>query len=130
MPALVCAHLAQTRSLVSFEDNFTDFVSGQGDGSDLDKFTPNPSNRETNKPGDQKKQILFIDPAVPNCESLISATLQGVETVTISVIDANETPTDISLDGAGVAENCATGTVIGNLSVADSDAGDRLDAAG
>jgi hypothetical protein len=52
------------------------------------------------------------------------------KTLTISVIDANETPTDISLDGAGVAENCATGTVIGNLSVADSDAGDRLDAAG
>jgi hypothetical protein len=41
MPALVGAHLAQTGSLVSFEDSFTEDASGQGGGSDLDKFTPN-----------------------------------------------------------------------------------------
>ena len=83
MPALVGAPLAQTGSLVSFADNLTDFVSGEGGGSDLDKFTPNPSTRETKNPGHEKKQLLFIDPAVPNCESLISGTLQGVETVVL-----------------------------------------------
>ncbi len=83
MPALVGAHLAQTRSLVSFEDSFTEDASGQGGGSDLDKFTPNPSTRETKSDGHQKKQILFIDPAVPNYDSLISGTLQGVEAVVL-----------------------------------------------
>jgi hypothetical protein len=46
------------------------------------------------------------------------------KTLTISVIDANEAPTDISLDVTGIAENSPTGTVIGNLSAADPDAGD------
>ncbi|MBW4491941.1 MAG: putative Ig domain-containing protein, partial [Oscillatoria princeps RMCB-10] len=83
MPALLGSHLAQTGSLVSFEDSFTEDARRQGGGDDQDKFTPNPSTRGTGKPGHQKKQILFIDAAVPSCESLISGTLQGVETVVL-----------------------------------------------
>ena len=42
----------------------------------------------------------------------------------IGVTNANETPTDIALTNASVAENSVNGTVIGALSDADPDAGD------
>ncbi|MDQ3914910.1 MAG: cadherin domain-containing protein [Actinomycetota bacterium] len=44
--------------------------------------------------------------------------------VTIDLTNVNETPTDIGLSGASVAENEATGTAVGNLSTTDPDAGD------
>jgi len=47
------------------------------------------------------------------------------ETFTISVIDKNEPPTDISFAGTAVPENAADGTVVGTLSGADPD-GDSL----
>ncbi len=49
--------------------------------------------------------------------------LSHTETFTVTVGDANEVATDISLDNTSVAENAA-GAVIGNLSTTDTDAGD------
>jgi hypothetical protein len=49
--------------------------------------------------------------------------LSRTETFTIAVGDVNEVATDIALDNASVAENAA-GTVVGNLSTTDPDAGD------
>jgi VCBS repeat-containing protein len=46
------------------------------------------------------------------------------DTVTVNLTNVNETPTDIGLSGASVAENEATGTSVGNLSTTDPDAGD------
>src|SRR5262249_31578221 len=43
---------------------------------------------------------------------------------TIGVTDVNEAPTAISLTGTTVAENSASGTVVGTLSALDPDAGD------
>jgi len=45
---------------------------------------------------------------------------------TISVVNANETPTDISLSGNTITENLPIGTAIGSLSSADPDAGDSF----
>ncbi|MCT0216791.1 cadherin repeat domain-containing protein [Synechococcus sp. CS-1330] len=45
------------------------------------------------------------------------------KTVTASVIDINETPTDLIFTSSGVQENSATATVIGTLSATDPDAG-------
>ena len=42
----------------------------------------------------------------------------------IGVTNANETPTDIALSNASVAENTANGTVVGALSDTDPDAGE------
>ncbi len=49
--------------------------------------------------------------------------LSVAQSFTLSVSNANEAPTDISLSNASVAENAA-GAVIGTLSVTDPDAGD------
>ena len=46
----------------------------------------------------------------------------AVETVTVTVTNVNEAPTDLGLSAATVAENAA-GAVIGNVSVTDPDAG-------
>jgi|GEM_PF-1973138 len=43
---------------------------------------------------------------------------------TISVNDINEAPTDITVDATNVDENVPVGTLIGNISTADPDAGD------
>jgi uncharacterized repeat protein (TIGR03803 family) len=45
---------------------------------------------------------------------------------TIVVTDVNEAPTDIALSNASVAEDSPAGTVIGNLSTVDPDAGDTF----
>jgi Ca2+-binding RTX toxin-like protein len=52
----------------------------------------------------------------------------GFDTQAISVVvtNVNEAPTDISLTGALVSENAANGTVVGNLSASDPDAGDSF----
>jgi VCBS repeat-containing protein len=44
----------------------------------------------------------------------------------IEVVDANETPGTIGLDGSEVAENAAAGTVVGTAGAADPDDGDTL----
>ncbi len=44
------------------------------------------------------------------------------ETLTISVTNVNETPTDIALAGQTVQENAAAGTLVGTLSATDPDA--------
>jgi hypothetical protein len=49
--------------------------------------------------------------------------LQYSEAFTITVIDINEAPTQLTLDNSSVDENAA-GAVIGNLGVSDPDAGD------
>ncbi|MEQ8748071.1 carbohydrate-binding domain-containing protein, partial [Pyruvatibacter sp.] len=57
----------------------------------------------------------------------VSVTDQGglshTENLTLSVLDVNEGPTDIVLDGTPVVENDA-GAVVGTISVVDPDAGD------
>ena len=44
----------------------------------------------------------------------------------ISVVDANETPTNIALSGNTITENLPIGTALGNLTSADPDAGDAF----
>ena len=48
------------------------------------------------------------------------------ETFSINLTNVNETPTDISLSNAGVAENQPLGTTIGTLSTTDPDAGNTF----
>ncbi|MCZ7660304.1 MAG: cadherin domain-containing protein [Xanthobacteraceae bacterium] len=57
------------------------------------------------------------------------------ETFAVAVTDQNEAPADLLLTNASIAENSATGTVVGTLSAVDPDAGDSasftlLDSAG
>lgn len=60
----------------------------------------------------------------------IRATDQGglwfEKAFTIAVTNANETPTDVSLSNASVAENQTAGTVMGTFNTADPDAGDTF----
>lgn len=46
------------------------------------------------------------------------------ETITIDISDANDVPTDLTLDNASIVENLPAGTVIGTLNVIDPDAND------
>ena len=50
----------------------------------------------------------------------------STQTVTITVTNVNEAPTDIALSASSVAENAATGTTVGTLSATDVDAGDTF----
>src|SRR5262249_7364251 len=45
------------------------------------------------------------------------------KTLTISVTNVNEAPTDATLSGGAVAENAANGTVVGTVTGVDPDAG-------
>jgi LPXTG-site transpeptidase (sortase) family protein len=49
-----------------------------------------------------------------------------IQAFTIAINDVNETPTDLSLSPATVAENEASGTTVGTLSTTDPDAGDHF----
>src|SRR5204863_154599 len=44
----------------------------------------------------------------------------------VSVANANDAPTDISLSSSSVAENQASGTTVGTFSTTDPDAGDTF----
>ena len=44
--------------------------------------------------------------------------------ISIDVTNVNETPIDLVAEGGNVAENVESGTVVANLSVGDTDAGD------
>jgi len=46
------------------------------------------------------------------------------ESFTITVTDVNEAPTDVSIGSSSVAENEASGTVVGTFSTVDEDVGD------
>ena len=50
----------------------------------------------------------------------------STQTVTITVTNVNEAPTDIALSASSVAENAATGTTVGSLASIDVDAGDTF----
>ncbi|QDV23127.1 cadherin repeat domain-containing protein [Aureliella helgolandensis] len=45
---------------------------------------------------------------------------------TITVSDLNETPTALALDNLTIAENAVSGTLVGNLTTTDADAGDTF----
>jgi Ca2+-binding RTX toxin-like protein len=51
--------------------------------------------------------------------------LTHTETVTITIGDENEAPTDLTVAGGAVQENAAAGTVVAQLGAADPDAGDN-----
>jgi hypothetical protein len=53
-----------------------------------------------------------------------SGSLNVEEEFTITIVNNNEAPTDIALSNASVAENSASGTVVGDLTTTDPDAGD------
>ena len=81
--------------------------------------------------GDQLQTAASFDYEVKNSYSIrIRTTDQGglwfEKAFTISVSNVNETPTDVVLSNASVAENQATGTVVGSLSSSDQDAGDTF----
>ena len=48
------------------------------------------------------------------------------EAVSISVSDANDSPTDLALDATTIVENAATGTTVGSISSTDEDANDTF----
>ena len=48
------------------------------------------------------------------------------KTIAIGVSNVNEAPTDVAISSAAVAENAATGTIIGALSASDPDAGESF----
>ncbi|MEI7769108.1 MAG: Ig-like domain-containing protein [Chloroflexales bacterium] len=68
--------------------------------------------------------------ATPTFGLTVTATDNGVPptsgsaTITISLTNVNEAPTDIALSNASVAENQPVGTTVGTLSTSDPDAGD------
>ncbi|NBS66709.1 MAG: hypothetical protein EBT33_20650, partial [Betaproteobacteria bacterium] len=54
------------------------------------------------------------------------ASLSTDQTVTVTVTDANEAPTDIALSASSLAENAGANAVVGNLSSTDVDAGNTF----
>ena len=52
--------------------------------------------------------------------------LADTDTVAITVLSVNDTPTDITLTGSAVAENAASGTTVGTLATTDVDTGDTF----
>jgi len=77
----------------------------------------------------QTRAVLDFD-TKPSYSVRVRTTDQGGLTVdkdlTIGVTNVNETPTNITLSASSIAENSAIGTLIGNLSTTDPDAGNTF----
>jgi hypothetical protein len=75
-----------------------------------------------------KAKAVFDREAQSSYSILVRATDSGGltrdKTFTITVTNVNEVPTDIALSGSNVAENLASGTLVGTLSATDPDASD------
>ncbi|MDB9824167.1 cadherin domain-containing protein, partial [Flavobacteriaceae bacterium] len=92
-----------------------------GGGSDNDRFSISGAKLVT---------AAELDFETQNSYSVVIQTSDGSstysKTFTITVNNANDTPTDISLSANAVDENLASGTVVGGLSTTDDDSGDTF----
>ncbi|MGK7390252.1 MAG: T9SS type A sorting domain-containing protein [Candidatus Cyclobacteriaceae bacterium M2_1C_046] len=111
-----------TTTDVDAGDSFTyTLVAGTGD-ADNNSFTID---------GDQLKAAEVFDFETKNSYNIrIETTDSGSESFQkefiITINDANEAPTDISLSGSSINENNAIADVIGTLSTTDENAGDTF----
>jgi len=97
------------------------FVSGAGD-NDNNSFTIVGNELRTNSSFNyETKNSYSVRVRVAD-----RAGLSFEKTLTISVTDVNEFPTDITLNSNTVSENEPSGTIVGTLSTADPDAGDTF----
>ncbi|MBC7967931.1 MAG: cadherin domain-containing protein, partial [Fuerstia sp.] len=81
-------------------------------------------------------QIQVIDSSLLNFEAVTSVTLgirvtdaaglTDIQLITVFIIDVNESPTDLTLNGGVVAENLIGGTIVATVSGSDPDAGGLL----
>lgn len=94
-------------------------VSGSGDTDNLSFLISGDSLRTTAIFDYETKSTYSIRVQTEDANHL---TYQ--ESLTITVSDGGDTPTDISLSGDHVDENLPLGTLIGDLSTTDPDAGD------
>ncbi|WP_409367586.1 cadherin domain-containing protein [Lysinibacillus sp. 38-6] len=103
-------------------DTFTySLVSGAGD-NDNNSFTIEGNELRTNSPFDyERKSSYSIRVKVAD-----RAGSSFEKTLTISVTDENEFPTNITLSSNVVSENEPPGTIVGTLSTTDPDAGDTF----
>ncbi|WP_430453716.1 cadherin domain-containing protein [Rhodopirellula europaea] len=103
-------------------DTFTyALVSGDGD-TDNAAFTIDGGNLVTATTFDFETQDSYS----VRVQTTDSAGATFEQVLTISVTDANDTPTAIAIDNSSVAEDAASGTVVGALSTTDADAGDTF----
>tara|TARA_R110002072_G_scaffold57849_1_gene148317 strand:+ start:11242 stop:16923 length:5682 start_codon:yes stop_codon:yes gene_type:complete len=103
-------------------DTFTyALVSGDGD-TDNTAFTIDGSNLVTATTFDFETQDSYS----VRVQTTDSAGATFEQVLTISVTDANDTPTAIAIDNSSVAEDAASGTVVGALSTTDADSSDTF----
>ena len=92
-----------------------------GGGSDNDRFSISGANLVTG---------AGFDFETKNSYSVVIQTSDGSatysKTLTITVNDVNEAPTDIDLSATAVDENLTSGTVVGGLTTTDVDSGDTF----
>ena len=106
-----------------FGDTFTyALVAGTGD-TDNALFTIDPS-------GVLKSAAAFNFEVTPTFSIRVRTTDQDglffEKTLTVTVTNVNETPTDVALSANAIAENSATGSTVGSFSSTDVDAGDTF----
>ncbi|MFG0263762.1 MAG: cadherin domain-containing protein [Rhodopirellula sp. JB055] len=103
-------------------DTFTyALVSGDGD-TDNAAFTIDGCNRVTATTFDFETQSTYS----VRVQTTDSAGATFEQALTITVTDANDAPTAISIDNSSIAEDAASGTVVGALSTTEADAGDTF----
>ena len=80
--------------------------------------------------GALKSNALFDFESTPSFSIRVRTTDQGglfvEKAFTITVVNANETPTDIALSASTIAENAVSGTTVGSFSSTDPDAGNTF----
>lgn len=95
-------------------------VSGTG-STDNAKFTINGNQLKAAESFDFETKSSYT----VRIKTTDAGGLSFEKAVVITVVDINDAPTDITLSPAVIYENNAVGAVIGSLSSADQDAGDR-----
>ena len=94
-------------------------VAGTG-STDNDRFTVAGGVLKTDESFDKETQ----GPLSVRIRTTDAGGLSYEEVFSITINNVNETPTDIGLSNASVAENAPLNTTVGNLSTTDVDAGD------
>lgn len=103
-------------------DTFTyALVSGEGD-TDNAAFTISGSELVTASSFDFETQSSYSI-RVQTTDSG-GATLEQI--LTLSITDSNDAPSSLAIDNATISEDVASGTVVGELSTTDADAGDTF----
>ena len=134
--SLDSSSVAENQIVGTLVGNFSSTDQDSGDShtyvlTDTVNYPDNMSFTIGGVSSDQLQSAVMFDRETKSSYSIRVQTDDGnggtfEKTLTITITNENDDPTDITLDSSSVAENESIGTAVGNLSTTDPDSGDSF----